>query len=67
MTYPVLLNQSNLAIASSKYSVTTFPSVFIIDGKGIIRWSFSGYWPDEEPYIRQVIGEIQSGQPVNQQ
>jgi thiol-disulfide isomerase/thioredoxin len=64
--YTVLVDPQNNPLAASAYNASGLPSLYIIDGKGIVRWSFTGYWPDEEPYVRQVISEIQSGQPVQQ-
>lgn len=66
MDYTVLVDPQNNPLAASTYNASGLPALYIIDGKGIVRWSYTGYWPDEEPYVRQVISEIQAGQPVTQ-
>ena len=65
MNYTVLVDPVQNPLAASTYNADGLPSLYIIDGKGIVRWSFSGYWPGEEQYIRQVISRIQNGQPVD--
>jgi thiol-disulfide isomerase/thioredoxin len=66
MHYTVLVDPQKNPLAGEVYNASGLPSIYIIDGKGIIRWSFSGYWDGEEQYVRQVINEIQTGQPVDQ-
>jgi len=65
MNYTVLVDPQQNPLAQSVYNASSLPSIYVIDGKGIIRWSFAGYWQDEEPYVRQVVANIQSGKPVN--
>jgi thiol-disulfide isomerase/thioredoxin len=65
MNYTVLVDPKKNALAAATYNASGLPSLYIIDGKGIIRWSFSGYWQDEEPYLRRVIADIQTGKSVD--
>jgi len=65
MHYQVLVDPEKNQLAQMVYNANSLPSLYVIDGKGIIRWSFTGYWPGEEDYVRQVVNEIQTGQPVN--
>jgi thiol-disulfide isomerase/thioredoxin len=64
MNYTVLVDPHNNPLAQENYNAQGLPSLYIIDGKGIVRWSFSGYWPGEEPYVRQIISNLLSGMPV---
>jgi peroxiredoxin len=64
LTYPVLIDAENNPYTQLLYNATSLPCTYIIDGKGIVRWSFSGYWPLEEPYVRQIISNLQAGKPV---
>jgi thiol-disulfide isomerase/thioredoxin len=65
MDYTVLVDPKKDTLAANTYNATGLPSLYIIDGKGIVRWSYSGYWPDEESYIRRVIADIQAGKSVD--
>jgi thiol-disulfide isomerase/thioredoxin len=65
MKYTVLVDPKDNIDTQLTYNAGSLPSVYIIDGKGIVRWSYAGYWPGEEPYIRHIIGDLLAGKPVD--
>jgi thiol-disulfide isomerase/thioredoxin len=62
MNYTVLVDPRKNPLTQAVYNANDLPSLYIIDDKGIVRWSFSGYWQGEEQYVRHIIAKIQSSQ-----
>ena len=53
--YPVLLEAQSVAKA---YQVSGYPTFFIIDRDGVIRWSGAGYGEGHENVFRKIIMEL---------
>ena len=59
LTYTLSANPSLNQKMSVKYRVEGIPAVFLIDQKGIVRWSQNGFDPEgEEKLLTQMIGSM---------
>lgn len=58
VTYPVaVLSRANIRSAQA-YHVDGIPAQFLIDKKGIVRWSQSGYGPNEGQELSAMIAKL---------
>ncbi|MFA6234319.1 MAG: TlpA disulfide reductase family protein [Bacteroidota bacterium] len=55
VNYPVLLAEYSVA---EKYEVPGYPTFFIIDREGVIRWSAVGYAEGYEARFREALTEV---------
>lgn len=55
MTYTISASPAANHKAAFAYRVDGIPSQYLIDKKGIVRWSQSGYSPTEGPELSQMI------------
>ena len=55
MTYPVTLSLAANARAQAAYHADALPSQYLIDKRGIVRWSQTGYSPDEGKVLTALI------------
>ncbi len=58
MTYPVTVNPQVNGRAGAAYNATGIPSQYLIDKKGIVRWSQAGYSPDEAIELPKKIKKL---------
>lgn len=58
MTYPVTLSLVGNARAQADYHANALPSQYLIDKKGIVRWSQAGYSPDEGKELIALISRL---------
>lgn len=58
ITYTLSANPETNQKMATKYRVEGIPALFLIDQKGVVRWSQSGYAPGEDQYISQMIGNL---------
>lgn len=58
MTYPVAAYPKGNMLAAVHYNATGLPSVFIIDQKGVVRWSFSGFYPGIDRDMRTELNKL---------
>ena len=61
ITYTITTGPQANGKAQYAYHVNGIPSQFLIDKKGIVRWSQSGFSPDEgqelTPMIKRLLAE----------
>ena len=58
MTYPVTLSLAGNARAQFVYHANALPSQYLIDKKGIVRWSQVGYSLDEDKLLTALIPKL---------
>lgn len=58
MTYPVTVSLAANARAQSAYHANALPSQYLIDKKGIVRWSQVGYSLNEEKMLIGLIPKL---------
>lgn len=58
MTYPVTLSLAANARAQSAYHANALPSQYLIDKKGIVRWSQMGYSVGEGQELTAMISKL---------
>jgi len=59
ITYTVTSSKDYNQKAESDYNVNGIPSQFLIDKKGVVRWSQSGYSEDEGTELSALIKKLQ--------
>ncbi len=58
MTYFVSASPAANGRAAAAYHASSIPSQYLIDKKGIVRWSQSGYSPDEKQMLSARIQKL---------
>lgn len=58
ITYPITLSLAANARAQSAYHANILPSQYLIDKKGIVRWSQVGYSPDDGKELTARISNL---------
>lgn len=58
MTYTVAAYPKGNALAAIHYNAAGLPSIYIIDKKGVVRWSFSGFYPGIDHDMRIEINRL---------
>jgi len=58
VTYPVTVSPAANARAQSAYHANALPSEYLIDKKGIVRWSQVGYSLDEDKVLTVLIPKL---------
>jgi len=59
MTYTVAVDPSRNPKTSLRYNTGgTIPALYIIDSRGVVRWSVIGYYPGEEYDITAVLDKL---------
>ncbi len=58
VTYAVTTSPDANQKAARAYNVDSYPSQFLIDKKGIVRWSQAGYSPDEKAMLSAMIQKL---------
>lgn len=65
LTYLLSANPKANQAAAEKYKVEGIPAIFLIDQKGIVRWSLSGFDSDsEEKLLTQMITDLLATKPA---
>ena len=59
ITYTITTSNDYNNKAESNYNVNGIPSQFLIDKKGVVRWSQSGYSEDEGTELSALIAKLQ--------
>jgi cytochrome c biogenesis protein CcmG/thiol:disulfide interchange protein DsbE len=58
MTYPIMVNPQANGRAQMAYNAQGIPAQYLIDKKGIVRWSQEGYSPDEATELPKKIKKL---------
>ncbi len=58
LTYPITLSPAANARAQSAYHANALPSQYLIDKKGIVRWSQAGYSPNEGKELTALVQKL---------
>ena len=57
MTYALTIGPANFQ-AAAKYHANGIPAQYLIDKKGVVRWSQSGYSQSEDTYLNALIPRL---------
>jgi thiol-disulfide isomerase/thioredoxin len=55
VTFPVSVSWNANQQAAADYNASKLPSIFLIDRKGVVRWSGQGVYPDEDNDVGAMI------------
>ena len=58
VTYPILVNSRRNAQAGRDFNADVLPCVYIVDKHGIVRWSYSGDYANEDADISKLVGKL---------
>ncbi|MEO7716049.1 MAG: TlpA disulfide reductase family protein [Capsulimonas sp.] len=58
VTYTMSASPEQNRSMAAKYNAGTIPTVFLIDKKGVIRWSGIGYGEGEKPFLEASIKKL---------
>ncbi len=59
VTYTITTSKDFNATAESRYNVNGIPAQYLIDKKGIVRWSQSGFTEDEGDELSALIKKLE--------
>ncbi|HEX5322970.1 MAG TPA: TlpA disulfide reductase family protein [Capsulimonadaceae bacterium] len=58
LTYTIALDPDRNAVACEHYNAGALPSIFILDQKGVVRWSCAGYYDGQDGDMKAVINKL---------
>src|SRR5579883_859555 len=58
MTYTIALDPQKNVTACEHYNAGSLPSLFILDKKGVVRWSCAGYYPGQDEDMKNMINKL---------
>jgi thiol-disulfide isomerase/thioredoxin len=57
-TFPILVNAKENIKSGRDFNADVLPCVYVVDKRGIVRWSYSGDYPTEDKDIRALIDRL---------